>query len=90
MTGGSTDSSTSSGASSNVGRPGISASPTPVSTSRMDGGTLSRAGDEPHGSDHDQQRYRDLNGLDHRSLSPRPALAGNPNATARLSPAKSG
>ena len=42
MTGGKIRSSTSSGASSTVGSPGISAITTPVSTSRMDGGTLSR------------------------------------------------
>src|SRR2546428_2889056 len=43
MTGGSTRSSTSSGASSTVGRPGTSASATPVSTSGIAGGILSRA-----------------------------------------------
>ena len=43
MTGGNTKSRTSSGESSSVGRPGTSARATPVSTSRMDGGTLTRA-----------------------------------------------
>jgi hypothetical protein len=43
MTGGNTKSRTSSGESSSVGRPGTSARATPVSTSRMDGGILTRA-----------------------------------------------
>src|SRR5262250_1963570 len=43
MSGGSTSSSTSSGASSTAGRPGTSASATPVSTSRIELGILSRA-----------------------------------------------
>src|SRR5262245_14566112 len=42
MTGGKIRSSTSSGASSTGGRPGTSAISTPVSTRRIDGGTLSR------------------------------------------------
>jgi hypothetical protein len=43
MTGGNTKSSTSSGESSSVGRPGTRARATPVSTNKMAGGTLSRA-----------------------------------------------
>src|ERR1700686_1202554 len=43
MTGGSTRSKTNSGASSTVGRPGMSASTTPVITSRMAGGIFSRS-----------------------------------------------
>ncbi len=43
MTGGKTSSSTTSGASSTAGRPGMSARMTPVSTNRMASGILSRA-----------------------------------------------
>src|SRR5580704_7477446 len=43
MIGGNTSSKTNSGASSTVGRPGISASTMPVSTNRMAGGIFSRA-----------------------------------------------
>ena len=71
MTGGSTSSSTSSGASSTAGRPGISASTTPVSTSRMAGGIFSRAATTATAAIDDQQHDQDLDNFNHERTGAR-------------------
>ena len=65
MIGGSTNSSTNSGASSTVGSPGTSASTTPVSTRRMAGGIFESRRDDGDRGDHGQQQYQNLDRRNH-------------------------
>ena len=60
MMGGSTSSRTTSGASSTGGRPGTSASRTPVTTRGMDGGILSRLATMATAATTASSKYEDL------------------------------
>ena len=71
MTGGSTSSRTSSGASSTAGRPGMSARATPVSTSRMAGGISKSCRDQRNRRNDNQQNDQYLENFNHERTGAR-------------------